>query len=232
MKIFYIKTTETCNLNCSHCFTSGINGRKIYFDPIKTGEWVAQFGQVSKEECHLDFHGGEPFLAPLKDLYTFHRIVKEAIPHASFGATTNLTYKLTSEILEFMDTVLNKRVATSWDEGIRWDNDKQYNLWKNNVSLLIERGYTIKCFISMNTQLCGKSPIEVLLMLRNLGIHEVAFERLTHDGSANRNPDIFPTNKVIDDWIYELHLASIELGTHEWIENVLLDSIYNKFEKG
>jgi len=21
--MFYIKTTETCNLNCAHCFTSG-----------------------------------------------------------------------------------------------------------------------------------------------------------------------------------------------------------------
>ena len=27
--VVYLKTTETCQLNCKHCFTNGINGRKI-----------------------------------------------------------------------------------------------------------------------------------------------------------------------------------------------------------
>ena len=31
----YVKTTETCNLNCDHCFTSGTRGAKIYFNPDK-----------------------------------------------------------------------------------------------------------------------------------------------------------------------------------------------------
>jgi MoaA/NifB/PqqE/SkfB family radical SAM enzyme len=39
--MFYLKTTETCQLNCKHCFTSGINGKKIYFDPFKTIDFVA-----------------------------------------------------------------------------------------------------------------------------------------------------------------------------------------------
>ena len=33
--MIYLKTTETCNLNCAHCFTSGVNGRKIYFNTDK-----------------------------------------------------------------------------------------------------------------------------------------------------------------------------------------------------
>ena len=37
--MFYIKTTETCNLNCDHCFTNGKNGRKIYFHPESIADW-------------------------------------------------------------------------------------------------------------------------------------------------------------------------------------------------
>ncbi len=230
MKIFYIKTTETCNLDCSHCFTSGKNGRKIYFDPVKTAMWVNQF---QGEQCHFDFHGGEPFLAPLEDLYKFYELVHPMLgDNATFGATTNLTYKLDNAKLEFMDTVLNKRIGTSWDEGIRWSDDRQYNLWKKNVKLLIARGYTIKVFISMNTGLIQRDPKDILLMIKELGIQELALERLTHDGSATRNPLIFPTNKEIDDWIYDLHLASEELNSRGWLYNTLLESIYSKFEAG
>jgi len=230
MKVFYIKTTETCNLDCSHCFTSGKSGRKIYFDPVKTAMWVNQF---QGEQCHFDYHGGEPFLAPLNDLYKFYELVHPILGDTStFGATTNLTYKLDDDKLEFMDTVLNKRIGTSWDEGIRWSDDRQYNLWKSNVRLLIDRGYTIKVFISMNTALIERDPKDILLMIKDLGIQELALERLTHDGSATRNPLIFPTNKEIDDWIYDLHIVSEELNSREWLYNTLLESIYSKFELG
>ena len=37
--MIYLKTTETCQLDCSHCFTSGSLGRKIYFDVDKTIDW-------------------------------------------------------------------------------------------------------------------------------------------------------------------------------------------------
>ena len=61
--MFYIKTTETCNLNCSHCYTSGKNGRKLYFNPTHVSHWVNQF--ASNRTAHFEFHGGEPFLAPI-----------------------------------------------------------------------------------------------------------------------------------------------------------------------
>ena len=226
MKIFYIKTTETCNLNCSHCFTSGIHGRKIFFNPDKTAQFVNEF---IGEQIHIDFHGGEPFLAPLEDMYEFHKKVNAVFGcEASFGATTNLTYNLTSEKIEFMEKVLNSRVATSWDEGIRWKNEKQYNLWEANVKTLIARGFEIKLFVSMNKSLMARNPKDILDKFRDLGISDIAFERLTSDGSAVRNPEIFPTNKEIDDWIYEMSLVN----DRDFFDNALLDSIYSKFEGG
>lgn len=225
MKIFYIKTTETCNLNCSHCFTSGINGKKIYFNPVGTAGFVNNF---TNEQIHIDFHGGEPFLAPIEDMRTFHKLVSEKNSNATFGITTNLTYKLTDEKLLFIKEVLNNRIATSWDEGIRWANVKQYDLWKKNVRTLIGLGVDIKLFVSMNTQLVKRSPAGVLALFKELGISEIAFERLTHDGSAERNPYIFPTNKAIDDWIWDMHLVN----DREYFNNVLLESVYEKFEGG
>lgn len=69
--MFYLKTTETCQLNCKHCFTSGINGKKIYFDHFKTIDFIKRFRQYFNKDTdsiHLDFHGGEPFLAPVSHM--------------------------------------------------------------------------------------------------------------------------------------------------------------------
>jgi radical SAM protein with 4Fe4S-binding SPASM domain len=145
--------------------------------------------------------------------------------------TSNLTFKLTEDKLEFINKVLGGRIGTSWDEGIRWDNDRQYNLWESNVKQLISSGCTIKVFISINKELILRNPKDILLMIKELGITEVAFERLTHDGSALRDPSIFPTNKEIDNWIYELHLATEALDARSWLDNNLLESIYDKFYK-
>ena len=58
--MFYVKTTETCQLNCKHCFTNGINGAKIYFNPEKTIDWFKRFREYHGEnhQAHFEFHGG------------------------------------------------------------------------------------------------------------------------------------------------------------------------------
>ncbi|MCS5589399.1 MAG: hypothetical protein NZ824_05460 [Candidatus Thioglobus sp.] len=226
MKIIYVKTTETCNLDCDHCFTSGSKGKKGCFDPIATARWIMGF---KGEQIHIEFHGGEPFLVPVRDLYQFWRTLLPMFgPTASFGTTTNLTYKLDEEKIVFMTDVLRKRIATSWDEGIRWKDKRQFDLWEKNVKTLISKGFHIKVFVSMNKSLMNRDPADVLKVFKDLGIKEVAFERITHNGNANRSADLFPTNKEIDDWIYAMHLVN----DRKWFNNILLESIYAKFEGG
>ena len=63
--LMYLKTTETCQLNCKHCFTSGSNGAKIYWNTDKIVDWIHRFrkDKPSKaDSIHFEFHGGEPFL--------------------------------------------------------------------------------------------------------------------------------------------------------------------------
>jgi len=185
----YLKTTETCNLNCDHCFTSGKFGRKIYFDVDRTIDWFARLSDSmsNKPDLHIEFHGGEPFLAPLEDMQRAYDEISKHWPNASWGITTNLVHKLTPEKLEFIDTVLGKRIGTSWDPKIRFDNINQRILFEENIKLLLGRGVTIKLFVSLTKDVVNMEPIELLMYVKGLGVQEMDIERVTKNGHATRN---------------------------------------------
>mgnify|MGYP001024482577 FL=1 len=231
--MFYIKTTETCNLDCAHCFTSGKNGKKIYFDPKKVASWVNQIKALRPDaNCHFEYHGGEPFLAKTADMWEFYNLTKDIWPNATYGATTNLVYKLTEEKLEFMDKVLNKRIGTSWDPKIRFSNERQRDLFESNVKFLLDRGYTIKLFVSLTREVIGKEPIELLRYAKSLGIQELDLERVTSNGSAKKNLFVFPANIELQKWFLKLHEQTQEHGARDWFDNGFLENVYAKFETG
>lgn len=230
---FYLKTTETCNLNCKHCFTNGTNGPKIYWDYKKVAEWIKKFSEIDdkKNMPHFEFHGGEPFLAPVEQMSYVWENCKDLWDKTSWGVTTNLTFKLKNEIYDFISGPLGKRIGTSWDPDIRFANPKQYDLWRNNVKTLIDDGFEIKLFISVTKGTVNIEPLELLEWVRDLGVQEMSLERLTKNGSANLHPEIFPTNLEQDLWFYKMHQQSEEHGCRTWFENEFLENIYVKFEK-
>lgn len=216
----YVKTTETCNLNCSHCFTSGINGAKIYFDPVRTANWV---NQLDRDTIFYEFHGGEPMLASVESMRKFVELTKgEGV---DYGMTTNLVYKLTDEKLEFFDDVLNKRIGTSWDPTIRFTNDRQRKLWEDNVKLLVERGYTIKCFVSLSKDVVNMEPRDIVSYMESLGVRELDFERITMDGNAKGK--MWPSNIELDEWFMRYHN---QIESRDSIFHVIMENIYAKFE--
>lgn len=225
--MFYIKTTETCNLNCSHCFTNGKNGRKIFFDPKKTASWVNQFAEG--RTAHFEFHGGEPFLASVDDMWEFYDLTRP-VWSASYGMTSNLVVKLTNDKLEFIDVVLNKRIGTSWDPKIRFENQKQIDLWEYNIALLKSRGVTIKLFVSITRDVVNTDPRELIKYFISLGVDEVALERVTSNGSAKKNIFVFPSNVELQQWFVEWDQATKELRPS--YEDEFLQSVYTKFETG
>ena len=231
--MFYIKTTETYNLDCSHCFTSGKNGKKIYFNPEKVANWVNQIKDLKPAStCHFEFHGGEPFLAPIEDMWKFYELTKDVWKNCSYGVTTNLVYKLTEEKLEFMDSVLQKRIGTSWDPKIRFTNEKQKELFENNVKFLIDRGYTIKLFVSLTRDAVSMDPIEILKYAKGLGVQEIDFERVTSNGYAKKNLFVFPSNIELQHWFLKLHEQVKEYNAREWFDIGFLEHVYAKFETG
>lgn len=229
----YVKTTETCNLNCMHCFTNGRDGRRIFFDPVNTIRWVNQLIQRSSngDSIHIEFHGGEPFLADTADIWTIINLCERSVP-VSFGATSNLVFKLTDDILELIDGPFNKRMGTSWDPTIRFENDKQRQLWESNVRVLVKRGVTVKLFVSVSRDVLELEPINIIKMARDLGVSEIAFERLTHGGNALVNTQIFPANRDIDEWFLRMHQQIVEHDARDWMYNAFMESIYTKFETG
>lgn len=231
--MFYIKTTETCNLNCAHCFTNGKNGRKVYFDPRRVAAWVNQVKMFRPNAtAHFEYHGGEPFLAPVKDMWEFYHLTKDVWPNSTYGCTTNLVHKLTDEKLEFMDHVLEKRIGTSWDPKIRFENDKQIELFESNVRTLLDRGYTIKLFVSLTREVVGKEPIELLKYVKSLGVQEMEIERVTSNGYARKNLFVFPSNKEMQEWFLKMHHQMQEHDARGWFDNGFLENVYAKFESG
>ena len=232
--MIYLKTTETCNLNCSHCFTNGISGRKIYFNPEKTITWFKNLHKVFPkiDMPHIEFHGGEPFLAPVSHMQKIVDEVGKLYPNMSFGTTTNLVYKLTDDKLEFMTNSLNKRIGTSWDPKIRFANEKQRQLWEDNVKLLISKGFTIKMFVSMSRDVTQMDPLEIINYAIGLGIQEIDFERITMNGNAKKNLALWPSNKELDAWFLRYHEAIVEHGLRDKIYHTFMENIYAKFELG
>ena len=230
----YLKTTETCNLNCMHCFTSGSKGAKIYWDYKKVADWLHRLAAEipNTSHTHLEFHGGEPFLADLETMQYVYDECKDLWNSQSWGITTNLTFKLTRDKIDFIKGPLGGHIGTSWDPDIRFSSPKQYDLWRKNVETLIGLGVTIKLFVSVTKGTVAIEPIDLLEWVRDLGVKQLALERLTMNGSARNNLHIFPTNLEQDSWFLKMHEQSKEAAARDWFDNEFLETIYDKFESG
>jgi radical SAM protein with 4Fe4S-binding SPASM domain len=228
----YLKTTETCNLNCKHCFTSGKNGKKIYWNVDLVANWIKKMYNYnpSISHVHFEFHGGEPFLVPLEQMRQVYNDTNGLWESMSWGATTNLVYNIDEEYLKFVKEVLGNRIATSWDPNIRFSNDKQKNLWEKNIKFLKENGVTIKLFVSVTKDVVSEDPIKWLNYFKELKVDEVSFERLTKNGNANFFPEIFPTNRELDKWFLLMHNQSVQNNCDSWFHNDFLQSVYDKFQ--
>lgn len=230
----YLKTTETCNLNCRHCFTSGSKGPKIYWNVDATIDWIKRLNQYKPNlnQIHFEFHGGEPFLVPVEQMRKVFDECDGLWSNMSWGATTNLVYSLTDDILDFIKGPLDNRIGTSWDPKIRFANQKQNDLWAKNVKRLVGDGVTVKLFISVTKDTINIEPIELLKFVRDLGVKEMSLERLTNNGTAKMFSEIFPSNLEQDSWFLKMHEQSLQYNTREWFDNEFLETVYDKFEKG
>lgn len=229
--MIYLKTTETCQLNCKHCFTNGTNGRKIYFDPDKIIDWFHKLHKVAPnmQGGNIAFHGGEPFLAPLEDMRKVWEACKDLWPNIWWSTTTNLVFKLTDDHRAFLKEACPQGISTSWDKNMRFDNEKQEQLWRTNLTTLLEDGHNITLNISVNRDIVNMDPKELLTFIKDLGVQWVQFERITPDGNAVQNFEITPSNKELDKWMLDLWNASIELESHKYFGNLLFDSVLSSF---
>lgn len=207
MKV-YIKTTETCNLQCKHCYIGDNRGKKGFFDAGKVIRWlkayIKRFG-IKEEDLYISFHGGEPFLADLDEMQK----VCDAFLKASFDATSNLTMDIHRGIKDFILKNFQQKgigpfVKTSWDYSIRFATEAQERLWEQNVKDLIADGVTVKVITCLTKPLLDNvKPDEYLSLLRHLGVKHAGFERLTANTTANKH--LIPSIDRVDEWLLEVY---------------------------
>lgn len=229
--MIYLKTTETCQLNCKHCFTNGTNGKKVYFNPDQVIDWFHRLHKVAPniENGNIAFHGGEPFLAPVEDMRKVWLACKDLWPNVWWSTTTNLAYKLTDEMRAFMKEALFNGISTSWDKNMRFDNEKQEELWRKNLDTLVADGHNVTLNISINRDIINMDPRELLEFIKDLKVNYVHFERITPNGNATLNQEIFPTNVELDQWMVRLWETSVEMESHKYFANTLFDSVLTSF---
>lgn len=227
----YLKTTETCQLNCEHCFTNGINGRKIYFDPDRTIDWFHRMKEASPNVTggSVAFHGGEPMLAPIADMRKVWEQCKDLWSNVWWTTTTNLVYALDDEKRRFFKDAFPVGISTSWDKGIRFANDKQEQLWAKNVRLLQDDGHKITLMISLSKSVLEIPIRDFLMWISDLGIDYLHLERITPNGNAVNNSHIIPSNTELDQWFVKLWQISTEMGMHNKFENLFFNSILSSY---
>jgi radical SAM protein with 4Fe4S-binding SPASM domain len=86
----------------------------------------------------------------------------------------------------------------------------------------------MKLFVTATDQLIRYDPVELLELWSTFGVKIIAVERLTSDGNAVDNPHLFPDNRVVDQWYYELYRA---YKAHSWPFSIsTFTAIDEKFE--
>lgn len=225
----YLKTYSGCQLNCDHCMTNGKSGGHTYFNLEKTKDWFHRLDQfLPKEDAiHVELFGGEPLMGKLDDIIEVSQYLRQLERSISIGMTSNLVLKLSDKAIDFLLSL--DGLGTSWDASIRFENEKQYKLWVDNVRLinLLRDNTTLN--ISLTREVLQVNPADLLLWSIQLGFSTISFERITTDGLAVIN-DVIPSNKLVSDWYLRLHQETIRRKLRKQIYNKTLEDVYAKFE--
>jgi radical SAM protein with 4Fe4S-binding SPASM domain len=128
-----------------------------------------------------------------------------------------------------MKEALFNGISTSWDRNMRFENTKQEQLWQQNLKTLISDGHNVTLNISINRDIVNMDPRDLIAFIKDLGVNYVHFERITPNGNANLNPDIFPTNKELDQWMVQLWDATVATQSYKYFANTLFDSVLTSF---
>ncbi len=207
--LVYLKLTDKCNLACKHCYVG------------KTAQIAMSQNTLSKaidflatqKNIQVQLHGGEPFLYDENDLFRCVSKIK-SLGH-EVSATTNLMYRLTQKRLETMQLfhLQDKQfIQTSWDYKIRFKNEKQESLWRNNVLTLITQGFTVQITVCLTNLLIenlrAKDLFEYFDTTFSLNNICLNFERITLTGNAKLN-QLRPSNAQLNKWLLDAYIISM-----------------------
>lgn len=210
-KTIYVKLTNNCQLRCKHCYNAFMDDSS----DMCSDTLVAVFDEIIQQamnnpsidyDCQL--HGGEPLQYKNIDVVIDQLERTKSLSNIHWCITTNLVYKLTDvhyQLFEYMTPFKrNERmIQTSWDYKIRFANDRQLQLWTNNVKTLLSKNILVQPTVCLTNllinDLTGKQVIDYFI---DLDITRLNFERITNTGRAVAN-NLRPNNNVLDQWLFD-----------------------------
>lgn len=199
--MIYLKLTNACNLLCQHCY----NAQMQNHDRMKYSIFQLAIQYLKqKSPTLIQLHGGEPMLYPLEQIID----LMDKLPQHQFGITTNLAYSLTPkhfEIFNRMSKLYNDKpfVQTSWDYKIRFKDQLQESLWRNNCLVLMNNSIDVQVTVCLTSLLINElTPQQLHDCL--LDFYYINFERVTNNGRALEN-HLKPKNKKLDEWLCQAY---------------------------
>lgn len=229
--LIYYKPVAHCQLNCSHCYTSGSEAPRQYADTSKTLAFLHRLHRyVPDTSMKIVFHGGEPMLAPIDQLEDICRNMPQWKGGTELSVSTNLVYPLTDKKLNFFNTWMKEGMGSSWD-NLRFENRSQLDLWERNSRVLNET-IPMTLFVTMDKKVVNTDPRIIIEYAISLGYKYILFERITNDGHAKSNPEIKPDNAEQDFWLHKMLDVTIENRYYEKIGNMFLNEIAEAVTQG
>jgi radical SAM protein with 4Fe4S-binding SPASM domain len=223
IQVLYIKSADGCQLNCSHCFSSG-NKHKDKFNHTDTIEWLKKLKRddILTPDFKFIWIGGEPMTGDISAMTEVNEWVKENYPECIITMTSNLTYQLTSEKIDFLNQLHS--LSTSWDVDIRFETSGQKELWEQNVKEISPKFDELLVNVCIDNKLLQQDPEELLNKFIGLGFKHLRLTRLSNEGNTKENPNIVPNYEQVDEWLCKFAKVYIS-GYHTQIREDLIGSI-------
>lgn len=198
MRNLYLKVTNACTLNCSFCYVGKQIKAKLNEDKLFC--WLDKYFLLG-EESTIIFHGGEPLL----NMELVQKVLDKEYP-ARTSLTTNLIYVLDEEKIKLLKRIDD--ISISYDIGKqRFKNEKQRNLWINNMRILEREGINVQINMVLTNELINSKPQDLLDFLQSFNnIKYLHFERLTNTGNALHYP--VSNWEEVDNWLCDLYKRS------------------------
>lgn len=205
--IVYLKLTNSCQLNCKHCYNSIVDRTSSM--SIDTLDFAIKFLiNLSKEHIvYAAFHGGEPMLYQHDKILDVLSSTKTS--NISWSMTTNLVYSIDDICIKIFKMLehtndLKPLLLTSWDYEIRFSGNQQ-KIWEDNVRTLINIGIEIQPIICLtNVLISNIQPDVIFKYFKNLGLNRFNFERITSTGRAS-NGKYSPKNLDMQKWLLKAY---------------------------
>lgn len=209
---FYLKLTNDCQLHCKHCYNEQMHNKDYMREDsfFRSVQEIYQFqDDHSNSKVYIHLHGGEPMLWNLRYL---NRIMWNKIYSRNgkviWCVTTNLVYKLKKVHLDIFNQIRNSGmnvIQTSWDYDIRFQNDKQQELWLSNCQKLIRQGFIVQPTICLTNILIENiKPKDLFKQFVDWGFTSFNFERITNNGRA-KDGVLTPSNRILNEYLLELY---------------------------